>query len=53
VAPGDTPPAAEQTTSAIAPNQTELPSRRANTGIAVGVVVVLVLIALLLFVRPW
>jgi hypothetical protein len=53
VAPGDTPPAAEQTTHAIAPNQTKLPSRRVNTGIAVGVVVVLVLIALLLFLRPW
>jgi hypothetical protein len=52
VRPGDTPPG-EASTSGNTFREPDLPSEGANKAIAIGLVVLVVVVTLLLFVRPW
>ena len=52
VAPGDTPPG-EASTSGNTFREPDLPSEGANRAIAVAIVLAVVVVAVLLFVRPW
>lgn len=52
VSPGDTPPG-EASTSGNTFQEPDLPSEGANRAIAVAIVLAVVVVAVLLFVRPW